>query len=347
MLKVAKKYILAFPKKSRNEVSSAIAEAGCFEIIENKESIQEETVLNGLQSAEYKLATMDFAISYLEPFSKKPSFFLKIKNPKIPISANSLRQIDQEKAFQTVKRIEKIEKKLDILKKQEKDIQNNFLELEKFNGLSFLPQDTELAFFLVGAISRTGKEKFKNFIKENNLFQKHLSVLLSKDIYLIVGLKENREKAINGLKAIKGEIIPYGFEQSPVQERIILQNKAEETSKGIEALNQELAVMAKDIEKLKIYRDILESEKINWEIKNKTLILGLLDYVVFWGYEREAKKLNEQVSPACQDVFLKEIAIEKGEEPRVILENHKLIRPFQYVTEIFGMPKPGEVDPTP
>lgn len=347
MLKVAKKYILAFPKESRNEISAAIANAGSFEIIESQGEAKEDDVLKNLQTADYRLATMDFAISYLLPFAKKPSFFSKFKDSKILIGKASLDLGRQEKIFQEAKRIEKIEEKMDILNKEEKDIQKNFLELEKFNGLSFLPQDTDLTFFSVIAIAKTQQEKFDLFIKENTLFQKPLAGFGAKEIHLLAGLKENKDKVREGLKAIKGEVVSYNFEQGPVQERIKLQVKAKENGAVMAALQRELSLMVKNIKRFKLYRDILEIEKINWEVKKKTLFGGILDYIVFWGYEKEIKKLKEQISLSAKEFHLIEIAMEKGEEPRVILENHKLIRPFQYVTEIFGMPKPGEVDPTP
>lgn len=347
MLKIAKKYILAFPKEDQGKISAVIAKAGCFEIIETSKEIQEENILKNLQETDYKLATMDFAISYLTSFAKKVSFASKLSNSKKLISASSLSQSEQKSIFQTAKRIEKIEKKLDILKKEEKNAQEGFMELEKFNGLLFAPQDTDLTFFLVVAVANTQKEKFELLVTEHQLFQKFLSEFQSKQTYLIVGLKENKEQVISAIKAQKGEVVVYNFEQTPHQERALLQAKVEETVNTIKALKQELSLMAQDIEKFKLYRDILELEKINWEIKNKTLLKGVLDYIVFWGYDRETKKLKEDLSLINQDVQLIESSLEKGEEPKVVLENHKLIRPFQYVTEIFGMPKPGEVDPTP
>ena len=347
MLKVAKKYILAFSKESQNKIFEAIAEAGSFEIIESQGEAKEEDVLKNLQTADYRLATMDFAISYLSPFIKKPSFISKFKDSKILFSAASLNYTGQEKVFQEAKRIEKIEKELDILNKEEKNIQNNFLELEKFKGLSFLPQDTNLTFFSVIAIAKTQQAKLDLFIKENKLFQKPLTSLGAKEIYLLAGLKENKDKTMAGLKVIKGEVVFYNFEQSPIQERVDLRTKAKENGRVMEALKQELSLMAKKIGSFKLYRDVLEVEKINWEIKSKTLFGGLLDYIVFWGYEKEVKKIKERVFLSAKGSHLIEIVPEKGEEPRVILENHKLIRPFQYVTEIFGLPKPGEVDPTP
>ncbi|MDD5738831.1 MAG: V-type ATPase 116kDa subunit family protein [Candidatus Pacebacteria bacterium] len=347
MLKVAKKYILAFPKESRNKISAFIANSGAFEVIENKQEAKEEEVLKNLQNAGYKLATMDFAIGFLAPFTKKLSFIAKLKSSKALIGGDFREGGEQERIFQQAKRIEKIEKKFDILKKEGKDAQSKLIELEKFNALSFKPQDTQTTFFLVGAIYKTQKEKFIAFGKENKLFQKQLATLQAKETYLIAGLKENKEKVLFGLKSLKGEVIAYNFEQSPIQERVNIQAKVEENVEVEKALRQELSLMAKDIEKFKIYRDILEIEKINWEIKNKTLFKGILDYVVFWGYEKEVKDLKEKVSSFAKDFNLIEVASGKGEEPRVVLENHKLVRPFQYVTEIFGMPKPGEVDPTP
>jgi len=347
MLKVAKKYILAFSKESRDKISAIIANSGSFEIVEAGKEAKEEDVLKSLQTADYRLATMDFAINFLAPFVKKNSFISKFKNSKTLVSSSSLGFNEQEKIFQQAKRIEKIEKKLDTFAKEAKDIQNNLLELEKFNGLSFLPQDTELVFFLTVATLRAQKERFDSFIKESKLFKKSVGGFGAKEIYLIAGLIENKDKAISGLKAIKSEVLSYNFKQSPAQETAILKEKEQENIKTAEALKQELFLMGESIEKFKLYRDILEINRINWEIKNKTLFEGVLDYVIFWGYEKEVKKLKEQISPSLKEWDLIEVAMEKGEEPRVILENHKLIRPFQYVTEIFGMPKPGEVDPTP
>lgn len=347
MLKVAKKYILAFSKESRNEISAFIAKAGSFEIIETSKEAKEEDVLKGLQTADYRLATMDFAIGYLLPFTKKISLISKLKSSKILLNNSSVDTDEQERTFQQAKRIEKIEKKLGLFKKEQKDTQGKFIELEKFNSLSFVPQDTKSTFFSVVAVSKAQKEKFNALAKDSGLFQKPLATLQAKETYLIAGLKEDKEKVLAGIKAIKAEVVAYNFEQSPIQERANAQEKIEEIIKAEKSLHQELSLMAKDIKSFEIYRDILEVERINWEIKNKTLFEGVLDYIIFWGYERETKKLEQEIYSIAKGIKIMEITPEKGEELRVILENHKFIKPFQYVTEIFGMPKPGEIDPTP
>ncbi len=347
MLKVAKKYILAFEKANRNEISNLIAKEGSFEMIEIQKDNKEEQTLKNLQEAEYKLATLDFTIGYLAPFAKKPPLLSKIKNPKILIKRSLECSIGKENIFQEAKRIEKIEKKLDVLKKEEKDNLAAFIDLEKFNGLTFSPQDTKECFFLVIGLSKIQNEKFSPVAKENNLHQKHLTSLMAKEIFLIAGLKTEKEKIISAIKGLKGEVLPYNYEKTPAQERMDLQNKLEEIEKTIVSLQKELEIKAKNLENFKIYRDVLAIEKTNWEIKNKTMAQGLLDYIVFWGYEKETAVLKKKVLEISENAQVIELALEKGEEPRVILENHKLIKPFQYVTEIFGMPKPGEIDPTP
>ncbi len=347
MLKVAKKYIVAFPKEKRNEVAKSIAKAESFEIVENNKEVAQEDVSKGLQSADYRLATMDFAIGYLLPFVEKVSLLSKLKNPKALLSSFSISTLEGEKIFQTAKRIEKIEKKLDILKKEKKSSQEKFKELEKFNALSFVPQDTDLTFFLVVAVIKAQKENFEKLTKDNKLFQRALANFGAKDTYLVVGLKENKDTIIASIKSLKGDIIAYSFTKSPIQERVILQATIEENIKTTQALKQELSLMAQDIKSFELYRDNLEVERINWEIKNQALFEGILDYIVFWGYEKETEKLKKEIYPLENGIKLMEVAPNEGEEPRVALENHKLIKPFQYVTEIFGMPKAGEVDPTP
>ena len=41
------------------------------------------------------------------------------------------------------------------------------------------------------------------------------------------------------------------------------------------------------------------------------------------------------------------IELKTEEDPPVMLENNEYLKPFQYVTEIFGLPRAGEIDPTP
>ncbi|MFQ6050524.1 MAG: V-type ATP synthase subunit I [Candidatus Hydrothermarchaeota archaeon] len=56
------------------------------------------------------------------------------------------------------------------------------------------------------------------------------------------------------------------------------------------------------------------------------------------------KKLSEEITDGC--VLVEEAQSSSEEEPPVLLENPKLIKPYEMLTGMFGLPKKGELDPT-
>jgi len=347
MLKVAKKYLLVFDANKKTDIANLMAQEGCFEITDAPfaEQEQQKEALQYLQQAEYQLAVLDFAIGYLAPFAPKTSLLAKMKNPKIIFGKSGF--VGKEKIFRDAKRIEKIEKKLDILLKEKNDIFRHLSELEKFEGLAFLPQDTEHCFFCLISIDKTQTEKLCSVLQENNCYQKPLGGEMARQFFLIGGLKKQKEDILNSLKECKGEILSYNYEKIPSQQKSELQSRLSQIEKTILALQEELKIKAKNLEQFKVCRDVFAIEKANWEIKNKILSQGFLNYIVFWGYKEKIGVLQKKIASIDPSIQILELSLEPTEEPRVSLHNNRFVRPFQYVTEIFGMPRAGELDPTP
>ncbi|NQU83055.1 MAG: hypothetical protein HQ539_03850, partial [Parcubacteria group bacterium] len=59
-------------------------------------------------------------------------------------------------------------------------------------------------------------------------------------------------------------------------------------------------------------------------------------------FRKELSSLHLQ-----EEVIIVETKPIKDEQAPVLLENSKAVRPFEYVTEIFGLPRGDEIDPTP
>jgi len=347
MLKVAKKYILAFPLEREKEIISFLKEEGCFEIV--RSSQPEEEIEKELQSVEYLLSSIAFSISYLSPFSQKPSFLERIKNPKIKVSKDILKKI-QEKENEIeglVKRVIKIEKRKKILEEMKKEKEEKMQQLKKFGALNFIPQDSFYTFCLIVKFSQKLKEKFSNFLLKNKFYFKIISEQSKNFFALVIGQKEEKEKVLNFLKENKGEIIKYNFSHPPFKEKEIVKEEIFAISKELKNLENELKIKAAKIRDLKIYYDFLNSKKIELEIKKDIIKKNFLNYIVFWGEEKRTKKFAKHLTKISKEILLFEILPERKEQPPVLLENKRLFSPFQYVTEIFGLPKPNEIDPTP
>lgn len=357
MIKAAEKYLLAFPKEQLKEISRIVSRAGCFEVLLNwskdnaliKNSLKKK-IADNLQTVEYRLASLDFAINYLIPWTKKESFLKKLKQPKIIVDKKikaALGLKERQFLFQGVKRLEEIEKQLNGFQREEREIAGRLKDLECFGDLDFIPRPTQYSISLLVFCPQATIEGLKEAAKEHFWHLRELSVSASKLFFVLVGSLADKEEIQNVLKGLKIEIMQCNFRQSPLAERQALLNRREAIDKEKSGLQKEILGLAGDSSKLKIYRDLLAIKKTKLEVRQRVWQDGFLAYLVFWAYEGDLKKLKCKLKGLKEKIILSPLTLEEGEEPPVILQNNKLIAPFQAVTEIFGMPRHNELDPTP
>ena len=107
----------------------------------------------------------------------------------------------------------------------------------------------------------------------------------------------------------------------------------------------------KELEKIKnkamtevlgYYREIQTYDKINTIKKYIVHDQNETFYIVAWIPENNLKQF-EKVLENQKDV---DYVVRDGENPPTKLNNHKLIRPFEELVKMYGMPKIDELDPT-
>ncbi|MDD5750414.1 MAG: V-type ATPase 116kDa subunit family protein [Candidatus Pacebacteria bacterium] len=352
MIKTAKKYLLAFSKEQLKDVSRLLGKAGCFEVASKwaKDGEPLKEIARNLQGAEYRVASLDFAINYLAPLAKKESFLKKLKHPRIAVDKKTREELAKGQGkvlFEKAKRLEEIEKQLSILSREERELSGRLKDLECFGDLDFLPRETSYTVsFLIYSI-QSGVEALKEAVEQNGWHLLELSVSSGRNYFVLFGQLSDREGILNALKGLKVETVQYGFELPPLQERKKISKRLEEIAGERAGLEKEIKGFAVDFLKIKIYRDLLAIEKTKLEVRQRAWQNGLMSYLVFWAYDDGMKRLRPKLKKFDPQTIMLGLSLEEGEEPPMVLQNHKLMRPFQYVTEIFGMPRSNELDPTP
>jgi len=349
MLDVAKKYILAFPKEKEIPVFELMEQRGCFEVIKNEqEGLPLGEIEKAIQQADYLVSSLSFAINYINPFAKKISIVERINNPKIILKHNDVSDLkEKERIIKIIERVIHIEKRIDESHRNNKENEAKIKELDNFNGLLFVPQDTVYTSSFIVKMSGAQADKFTEFTTKNKIYKKELLGAIGKIYLLLIVSKEEKEKVIDFVKECKGDIVTYPFEKTPAQEKTIINSEIEQTNKDIARLNKELIKIASNIKELKIYHDFLIIERTRLNIQKDTLDKGFLNYVLFWSQNKELAKFEKEIKSISKEIIIIETEIDKDELAPVILENNKAVRPFEYVTEIFGLPKGNEIDPTP
>jgi len=352
MLTFAKKYILAFPKIKENFVLRILEDVGDIEVIDKKEiapELEQADTGKALQETEYSIASLDFAIAYLEPFIKKLSLRQKLKGRGIVVDKAVLKEKAREEAvLKAAKRVENIEKDIELLRREREEAEEKAKEMEKFGDLGFAPQDTVYTFSFVAALPAAILKKWQEALMQESFYQRELSRSSSKVFILLFGLKEDREKAMALVKSLRGERQEMNYDDSPRKISETALSALKEIDNRLAGFNRELYLTAAELmNSFKFCRDFLTIKRTQLRIRQMSAYGSFLNYISFWAPEPAKKIVEKRLAGLSPEITILGVQNEENEQPPALLKNNKIVRPFQYVTEMFGVPRLGEIDPTP
>ncbi|MCG2690215.1 hypothetical protein L6252_02975 [Candidatus Parcubacteria bacterium] len=346
MLKRTHKFLLSFPQENRETIAKIMEKFGCFEI-EKLEEPKDEVKVN-LQESEYLLSSLDFVLGYLAPYAKKQSLLSKFFQSKVVLSQSKAKSLlNKEKLKKEIDEIVENEKQISFFKIKTKEIAARLKEVKWFQGLLSTPKDTKETFSFVVIAQVNSLKKVHDFIKENNLVLKPLLQEQNKISLLLLGLKEKKNIVLNFLQENKLPALPYNFEQPPKEAMRSFKTELKEIAKQAKLQEKALANRAIFLNDYRVLRDVLNIEHSELKAKEACFEKPLFNYLVFWALEEDKEALEKQITKLSEEIQITTLKLEVDENPPVVLENTKAIRPFEYVTEIFGLPKAHEIDPTP
>ncbi len=342
MLEVAKKYALIFPSQHKSKISEILEEIGSFEIVEEK-GWQEKNIF---QEIDYEISVLAFAINYLIPYQKKESFFQKIKVPKILFKKEDVFSFlrKKEEILNKTKRLEEIEKELDLIRKRRQELENKLKTISEFELLKFLPQETKFFSSFLTDISPKKEKELLEFVQINKVAVFKIGQHRGNLRYLFITPFEIKNKL---LEEFNLTIVNYPFEKIPSEEKKETLKERGFLREKEKKLKEEIILLANHLRDFQILHDFLVKSKAKLEIERLSKEKQLFSYVIFWAEKERKEELEKEISRLFKDCFIIETKAEENEEPPVLLKNNKYFKPFEYVTEIFGLPRFDEIDPTP
>ena len=344
----------------KDEIIEELQKVGCVQIIDVKPKLKKSSLLdfNVINNTEgiSALPEVKYCIDYLSNFIDKPK-----KSEKPTITTKSVydykklpllfSQFDYKKIYSKCK---ELDEKLKELKNRENHIVKIQEHLEEWKELNIKVEDlegTKNTKIIVGTlplkdfvscleeIKKIGKEIEINKFTED---KKQCKIVIISISEYYVPIKKVLEK--------------YNFDsfQIPLEFAKTPKNILEDISEELNSIKEKREIIS-DASK-KLYREnlslyltfdylsILKSKK---DIEKYLKMTKQVIIIEGWILEKDINRMKNRLFNKTNELEIIFSDPDEKDDIPVALDNNKFVEPFESVTELYGIPKYKEFDPTP
>ena len=206
--------------------------------------------------------------------------------------------------------------------------------------------DLEYVKFRYGSIPKKNLEDIKKQIDNINAIM--FEIREEKDIvWIMYFTTEQYVGNIDGLfniQKFERKLLPDDLVKTPREYLKKLRDNISQRDFSTNEVNQRIEKIKRtaETEILGYYRELQTYDKINTIKKYIIHDQNDIFYIVVWVPENELKQFENKI----KQVEGIDYVIKDDENPPTKLTNSKIIKPFEYLVKMYGMPKKGEIDPT-
>jgi len=125
-----------------------------------------------------------------------------------------------------------------------------------------------------------------------------------------------------------------------------LESLIKEKKEALASLEKKSQEFSSLLPQLTTALDVFENEQQRLNAHN---YFGHTEKTIFlqgWIESANLARLKQKLAPFAENLVLFHRPPLEGEEPPVVLKNPAVIEPFQLITSLYGLPRPGTIDPT-
>ena len=359
------KVMLIAPTDKQNDLLDAIQELQSLEVTSleqakelfTKNSIAlQEADAEGMNALQQKFEGIHAAITFVEKNQKQPSLIQKLKTPREQFALSELQKEVQN--WDTDALVEHVESIRNTLRKKDdelKELREKEVLLRKWSALDFYPKDIFKHPYTktkMGTIPQATDNAYLDGLKESELISVHEVYHTREEIGLLVTYPRKAQQAAKEeLAKAHFSIVWYAFEEAPsveLEKNIKAQQAVVDAKKKVlEDLQEEKDLLRKLQLSAEVTYNELQKEQAKNGLVNGQHVFVLQGWLTTKAVDDVEVQLKEKLGEG-EYVFLPlEIAEEEYEEVPTVLENNAFLQPFENLTEMYGLPKYGELDPTP
>ena len=359
------KVMLIAPTDKQNDLLDAIQELQSLEVTsleqakelfaENSIALQEADA-DGINALQQKFEGIHAAITFVEKNQKQPSLIQKLKTPREQFTLSELQKEVQN--WDTDALVEHVESIRNTLRKKDdelKELREKEALLRKWSALDFYPKDIFKHPYTktkMGTIPQATDNAYLDGLKESELISVHEVYHTREEIGLLVTYPRKAQQAAKEeLAKAHFSIVWYAFEEAPsveLEKNLKAQQAVVDAKKKVlDDLQEEKDLLRKLQLSAEVTYNELQKEQAKNGLVNGQHVFVLQGWLTTKAVDDVEVQLKEKLGEG-EYVFLPlEIAEEEYEEVPTVLENNAFLQPFENLTEMYGLPKYGELDPTP
>jgi len=344
----------------KDEIIEELQKAGCVQIIEVKPKLKKSSLLDfhvvNNREGISALPEVKYCIDYLSNFIGKPK-----KSEKATITTKKVydykklpllfSQFDYKKIYSKCK---ELDGQLKELKNRENHIVKIQEHLEEWKELNLKVEDlegTENTKIMVGSLPI---KDFVSCLEEINKIGKEIEIIKfaeDKKRCKIIIISTSKYYV-----SIKKVLDKYNFDSFPIPSEFIKtpKNILKDISKELNRIKEKREIIS-DASK-KLYREnlslylafdylsILEGRK---DIEKYLKMTKQVIIIEGWILEKDINRVKDRLFNKTDELEIIFSDPDKQDDIPVALDNGKFVEPFESITELYGIPKYKEFDPTP
>ncbi|MFH1392553.1 MAG: V-type ATPase 116kDa subunit family protein [bacterium] len=348
MISPLEKISVISPKCFKKDILNLLQNFGQAEISninnKNRKKIEEK-----IENISLKLRDIEFALSFLKNYKseEKKSLWQKLAGVKPELTVPEIqKKYKNLNLKQIIRKTQKAEEKINLFESELTTLKQKKQEIAPWQSLDALPSAPKYFKIIFGkallnnylALTQDLEKKIKNIAFE--LVFKDL-----KYVYLTIILDKDREisQILNQYKFERQEFAVKNPKEAFVNFKLGIRN----FKNALKQNRLELRKLSQEMPNLEIAYDYLSFKKQSLEARKNIFTSRYFNIISIWVQKNTVSKLRKKIRKISPEIILKKEKITKKDKPPVIIANKSFVAPFEIVTGIYGLPKFGELDPTP
>ena len=296
------------------------------------------------------LSRLAKSIAFLKSYAEPAKGLAGLLSPRTVIDEQSYNQVTSDRQLlKIIEQCEQTESATEKLRAERESISDRLKTLRPWAALATPVQELgrlQRTTSLAGLLPARQLEQVTEKIGELGGAIQQVGTADNQCACIIVCLKENSIELQKLLRSAEFEPVNFEPMTGTVAELIKQHNeKLNEAGKQLHQQYEKAASLAESLLKLEVLYDHYENLLNREQTKTEAPATQATVILEGWVKRRDFARLEKIVSGFGAS-SLSKIAPAEDEEIPVEIENKNLVRPFEVITRLYGMPQHFEVDPT-